>query len=411
MKKTLLCFATALSLPFLAAIPAAHAAASTLQIWAVPGQDGYTETMAKEFGKAHPEVKIVVRKVAFADINDEALRAVLSGTGPDLIPVDNPNTAMFAAKNALLDLTPYLAKSKVIDVSKIHPGPLQNASWKGKVYAVPRGANTLALYYNEDMFKAVGLDPDKPPQTWDELYNAAKKLTNPSKHVYGLAFSALGTEEGTFQFLPFVQAAGADWNKLNDPGAVRAAEFWKKLLDEKLASPDTVSRSQSEAAATFANGNAAMDISGPWELPGFEKNAKFKWRVALLPAEKAGGVQASALGEQNHAILRSAKNPAVAFQFLEYMYGQGARSWNEFGMLPPSSDFVTKDPKWPQAFQVFSEQMKYARPRGPSPAWPQISKAIYSAMQAVMTHQSDAVSALKTASETVTKLSPESATK
>ena len=80
-------------------------------------------------------------------------------------------------------------------------------------------------------------------------------------------------------------------------------------------------------------------------------------------------------------------------------------------MLPPSSDFVTKDPKWPQAFQVFSEQMKYARPRGPSPAWPQISKAIYSAMQAVMTHQSDAVSALKTASETVTKLSPESAAK
>ena len=137
----------------------------------------------------------------------------------------------------------------------------------------------------------------------------------------------------------------------------------EKLLDEKLASPDTVSRSQSEAAVTFANGNAAMDICGPWELPGFEKNAKFKWRVALLSAEKAGGIQASALGEQNHAILRSAKNPAIAFQFLEYRYGQGARSWNEFGMLPPSSDLITKDPKWPQAFQVFSEQMKYARTR------------------------------------------------
>lgn len=400
MKKTLRAVAAAL---LLAPLAGAHGA-STLQIWAVPGQDGYTELMAKEFGKQHPDVTIDIRKVAFADINDEALRAVMSGTGPDLIPVDNPNTAMFASKNALLDLTPYLEKSKVIDVKQIYPGPLQNASWAGKVYAMPRGANTLALYYNEDMFKAAGLDPNKPPQTWDELYATAKKLNNPAKGVYGLAFSALGTEEGTFQFLPFVQAAGADWNKLNDPGAVRAVEFWRKLLDEKLASPDTVSRSQSEAAATFVNGNAAMDISGPWELPGFEKNAKFKWRVALLPAEKAGGLHASALGEQNHAILRSAKNPAVAFQFLEYMYSQRARNWNEFGMLSPAKDVVTTDAKWPQAYQTFSEQMSYARPRGPNPSWPQISKAIYTAVQSVLTHQSEAPAAMKTAHDTVSRI-------
>jgi multiple sugar transport system substrate-binding protein len=400
MKKTIGAVAAALLLvPF----AAAHAA-STLQIWAVPGQDGYTEQMAREFGKQHPDVTIDIRKVAFADINDEALRAVMSGTGPDVIPVDNPNTAMFASKNALLDLTPYLEKSKVIDVKQIYPGPLQNASWGGKVYAMPRGANTLALYYNEDMFKAAGLDPDKPPQTWDELYGAAKKLNDPAKNVYGLAFSALGTEEGTFQFLPFVQATGADWNKLNDPGAIRAVAFWTKLLDEKLASPDTVSRSQSEAAATFVNGNAAMDISGPWELPGFEKNAKFKWRVAMLPAEKAGGLHASALGEQNHAILRTSKNPAVAFQFLEYMYSQRARNWNEFGMLPPSKDVSATDPKWPQAYQVFSEQMKYARPRGPNPAWPKISKAIYTAVQSALTHQADPATAMKTAHETVSKI-------
>jgi multiple sugar transport system substrate-binding protein len=400
MKRTLGAVAAALLIPCAAAY-----AASTLQIWAVPGQDGYTEQMAKEFGKLHPDVTIDIRKVAFADINDEALRAVMSGTGPDLIPVDNPNTAMFAAKNALLDLTPYLEKSKVIDVKQIFPGPLQNASWGGKVYAMPRGANTLALYYNEDLFKAAGLDPNKPPQTWDELYNAAKKLNNPAKGIYGLAFSALGTEEGTFQFLPFVQATGADWNKLGDPGAVRAVEFWRKLIDEKLASPDTVSRSQSEAAATFVNGNAAMNICGPWELPGFEKNAKFKWRVALLPAEKSGGIHASALGEQNNAILRSAKNPAVAFQFLEYMYSQRARNWNEFGMLSPSKDTTTTDPKWPQAYQVFNEQMKYARPRGPNPNWPQISKAIYTAVQSVLAHQSDATSAMQTAQATVSRVS------
>ena len=271
--------------------------AATLSVWAVDEPDNYTEKMAREFAKLHPDVQLQVRKVGFSALNDEAMRAVMSGNGPDVIPVDNPNTAMFASRNTLLDLTPYLAKSKVIDVKQIFPGPLKNATWNGKVYAIPRGANTLALYYNEDLFKAAGLDPNKPPQSWDELYAYAKKLTNPQKKVYGIAFSAVGDEEGVFQFLPFIQATGADWDKLNDPGAARAAGFWQKLLDEKLASPDTLSHRQSEAAATFINGNAAMDINGPWELMAVDKGAKFKWRVALLPPEKAGGTRASALGE------------------------------------------------------------------------------------------------------------------
>ncbi|KPC50454.1 ABC transporter substrate-binding protein [Amantichitinum ursilacus] len=383
------------------ALSSAASLAATLSVWAVDEPDNYTEKMAREFAKLHPDIQLQVRKVGFSSLNDEAMRAVMSGNGPDVIPIDNPNTAMFAAKNALLDLTPYLAKSKVIDVKQIYPGPLKNASWNGKVYAIPRGANTLALYYNEDMFKAAGLDPDKPPQSWDELYADAKKLTNAQKNVYGLAFSAVGDEEGVFQFLPFIQATGADWDKLNDPGAARAAAFWQKLLDEKLASPDTLSHRQSEAAATFINSNAAMDINGPWELMAVEKGAKFKWRVALLPPEKAGGTRASALGEQSHAVLRSAKNPQAAFAFLEYMYSQRNRNWNEFGMLPPSKDTVTKDPKWPQAYKTFNEQMQYARPRGPNPQWPKVSKAISTAVQSVLTHQADPKKAMDQAYKTV----------
>ena len=117
-----------------------------------------------------------------------------------------------------------------------------------------------------------------------------------------------------------------------------------------------------------------MDIDGPWELNAVEKGARFKWRVALLPTEKAGGAHASALGEQNHAILRGAKDPDTAFQFLEYMYSQRGRDWNEFGMLPPSKDTNTANPKWPQAYKAFNEQMEYARARGP-PA--RVTRAFY----------------------------------
>jgi multiple sugar transport system substrate-binding protein len=56
-------------------------------------------------------------------------------------------------------------------------------------------------------------------------------------------------------------------------------------------------------------------------------------------------------------------------------------------MLPPSRDTNTPNPKWPQAYQVFNEQMQYARPRGPNPQWPKISKSISDAVQSVLTHQ------------------------
>lgn len=384
--------------------PLAHADQTTLSIWANDEPQSITITLANEFAKLHPDVKVQIRRVGFAALNDETMRAAMSGNGPDIVTIDNPNVAMFAARGALADLSPYLAKSKVIDPAQIYPGPLANATWDHKVYAIPREVNTLALYYNEDMFKAAGLDPDKPPQTWDELYDDAKKLTNASKSIYGLGFSAVGTEEGTFQFLPFIQTTGADWNALNSPGAVRAVQFWQKLVDDKVSSPDTLTRTQSEAAQSFINGNAAMDIDGPWELPGIAKGAKFKWRVALLPVEKTGAQHASALGGLDHAILKTSKNQAVAFQFLEYMHSQQPRQWNEFGLLPPSKNVAAQNPQWPQAYKVFSEQMAYAKPRGPNPDWMQVSKAIYTAMQQTLTHQTDAATAMKNAQADVDKV-------
>jgi multiple sugar transport system substrate-binding protein len=405
MKRALQAGCAALSVALSLLAPSAHAAdPQTLNIWANDEQKSITIDMANEFAKLHPEIKVQIRRVGFAALNDETMRAAMSGNGPDIVTIDNPNVAMFAARGALVDLSPFLAKSKVIDPKQIYTGPLENATWDHKVYAIPREVNTLALYYNEDMFKAAGLDPNKPPQTWDELYADAKKLTDNSKGIYGLAFSAIGTEEGTFQFLPFIQQADASWNSLNTPGATRAVQFWQKLIDGKLASPDTLSRTQSEAAASFINANAAMDIDGPWELPGISKGAKFKWRVALLPVEKAGSPRASALGGLDHAILKTSKNPALAFAFLEYMYSQQPRAWNEFGLLPPTKTAVTKDPHWPEAYKVFTEQMVYARPRGPNPDWMQISKAIYTAMQQVLTHQADAATAMKNAQVEVDKV-------
>ncbi len=374
----------------------------TLNVWTIDREEdpGYMYVMAKEFQKLHPEVKFNIKHVEFADWANDITRAVATGTAPDVAYVDNPNTPFLSSKGALLDISPYIKDSKVVDPSKIFPGPLSTVTWDGKIYGLPRGSNTIALYYNKDMFKAAGLDPDKPPQTWDELYETAKKLTDPSRNVYGLAFSANANEEGTFQFLPWIQSAGGNFDKVNGPGAVKALELWQKIIDEKLASPDTLIRGQYDSFATFNAQNAAMAISGPWELPRMSKDAKFDVGIALLPVPELGAKRASALGEGNNVIFAKTKHPKEAYEYLEYMYSQMPRVWNEFGFVP-SYPVEVKDPKWPAEYAVFVESMKYAAARGPSPDWAKISKAISTAIQQALTHQADAQTALNTAQTTI----------
>jgi multiple sugar transport system substrate-binding protein len=385
-----------------ALISAAHAQAEpvTLEIWTIDRPDQYIYLVKDEFEKAHPDIKLNLKTVQFRDMVNDLARAAATGEGPDVTYIDNPEVALFASRGLLLDLTPMIEQSKVIKKDDIFPGPLASVTWDGKIYGVPRGANTLALYYNADMFKAKGLDPDKPPRTWDELYEAAKKLNDPSKNVYGLAFSAVATEEGTFQFLPWLQMTGGDYNKVDTDGGVKVLEFWRKLIDEKLASPDTLIRSQYDSTATFNAGNAAMAISGPWEMPRMSKEAKFEYRAALLPVPQEGATRASALGEGDNVILASSKHPKEAFILIEWLYSKMPEVWNRFGFLP-ASKVKTDNPQWPEIYAVFEESMKYARNRGPHPEWPKISKAIYTAIQSSLTHQSEPKAALAAAQKQI----------
>lgn len=368
----------------------------TLDLWTIDDPGEYHYVMAEEFQKLHPNIKINVRTIQFKDMVNDLARGIAANDAPDITYIDNPEVALFAARKILLDLKPYIEKSTVIKEADIFPGPLSSVTYEGGIYGIPRGANTIALYYNADMYKAAGLDPDSPPKTWDELYEAAKKLTDPTNNVYGLAFSAVGTEEGTFQYLPLLQMTGGDYNNVNTEGGAKALEFWKKLLDEKLASPDTLIRGQFDSTGTFNAGNAAMSISGPWELPRMGTDAKFEYRAAVLPVPDASATRASALGEGDNVILANTDNPDEAFQFVEYMYAQMPRVWNEFGYLPASKVEV-KEPKNAEIYKVFEESMKYARNRGPHPEWPKISKAIQTAIQTTLTGQATAKDALATA--------------
>ena len=376
----------------------------TISVWALDRDIQPAPNLVKDFNALNTGIKVEFRQIQFDDVVSEAMRAYSTGQAPDIIAVDNPEHALFASRGAFLDLTDMIAKSEVVKTENYFPGPLASTMWDGKNFGIPKATNTIALYYNKDMFKAKGLDPDKPPQTWAELVETARKLTDPSANVYGLTFSAKANEEGTFQFLPWAQMAGASYETINTEGAVKALDTWKTIIDEKLASPDTLTRSQWDSTGTFNSGNAAMAISGPWELDRMVEEAKFDWGVALLPVPEEGAERSSAMGDFNWAIFANSEHPEEAFKVLEYFVSQDNRMFSDFGQLPARSDIAIpetgvalKD----AGLKVFVEQLKYAKPRGPHPEWPKISKAIQDAIQAALTGQMTSKEALDQAAEKI----------
>jgi len=374
----------------------------TITIWSLDDENQPALNLAREFSEMDNGITVDYRQIQFDDVVSESMRAFATGQAPDIIAVDNPEHALFAARGAFLDITDMVANSQAIDPDNYFPGPLNSVSWDSKIFGVPKATNTIALYYNKDLFAAAGIDA--PPQTWAELVEDARTLTDPANNVYGLAFSAKASEEGTFQFLPWAQMAGGGYDNINAAGAVEALETWKVILDEKLASPDTLTRGQWDSTGTFNSGNAAMVISGPWELNRMLDEAKFDWGVALLPVPEEGAPRSSAMGDFNWAIFSSSKHPDEAFQALEYFASQDDRLFPEFGQLPARSDIAIpetgialKD----AALKVFQEQLQYAQARGPHPEWPKISKAIQDAIQSALTGQMSAKDALDQAASTI----------
>jgi multiple sugar transport system substrate-binding protein len=395
---------TALGLVATATMAVAQDDPVTLQVWSVDGSNGpgIEDTFSAEFDEQNPDINIEYRIVPFDELVNETLRAYSTGNAPDIVSFDNPDFPLFSSRGAMLDLTDMIAASDVINTEVYFEGPLNSVMWDGRIYGVPKYANTIALYYNVDKFAEAGIDG--PPATWSELAEDAAKLADPANGFYGLTWSARGNEEGTFQFLPIIQMSGGSFDNVNTEGAAEVLGLMKAMIEQRHASQDVLSMGQWDSTGTFNSGNAAMAISGDWEINRMLKEADFEWSLALLPTIEEGGKRSSALGGYNWGIMSNTEHPEEAFRLLEYFVQQDHRLVEEFGRVAPRTDLEipgTGSEKKDAALATFQEQMQYAQPRGPHPEWQKISKAIYESMQSALTGQVSPGDALSQAQATI----------
>jgi len=376
----------------------------TVTVWSIDGanQVGPSDTFSAEFDEMDNGINVEYRILQFDEIVNETLRAYSTGNAPDIVSLDNPDFALFSSRGAFLDITDMVAASDIINADAYFEGPLNSVSWDGRLFGVGKYTDTIGVFYNKDAFEEAGIDA--PPQTWAEFEDYARRLAKPGEGFYGATLSARGNEEGTFQFLPVIQMSGGSYENVNTEGAREWLSMVKGMIDDGVMSQDVLSLGQWDSTGTFNSGNAAMAISGPWEIDRMVEDAQFEWGVTLLPTFAEGDARSSALGGFNLGIMSTTQHPEAAFEVLEYMVAQDDRLFPEFGYLPtrgdvelPPSGIAQKD----AALEVFLEQLQYAQPRGPHPEWQRISRAIYDALQSALTGQMTPDEALSRAQSTI----------
>lgn len=322
-------------------------------------------------------IKIQAEYIPFGDYKKQLSVAIGAGTLPDIIMIDNPDHAQFAKMGIFADITDKMNSWEGKDM--YFKGPMLSTMVDGKNYGLPFTSNNLALFYNKKMLKQEGVEV---PKTWVELKNAAKKLTK--NGIFGMAVGSPKNEEATFQFLPWMISAGGSYDKLNSEGTIKAATFWRDLISEGLMSKETPTWGQGDAQKQFSAEKVAMFIGGPWMVSQIkEDNPNIEFGVAMMPIDK---VNASVLGGENLGITSNSKDIDLAWDLLKYIgdYNTVKEFIGQTGYFPPRSD-VAKEPEWTTdpIKKVFAEQMQYALPRGPHPKWPEISEAIYTALQEI----------------------------
>lgn len=357
--------------------------------WETEGHQKALDKVITDYNASQSEITVSAKYVPFADFKKQLSIGASADELPDIAILDSPDHASYATMGIFADLT------GKFDVSNYYEGAVDSCTIDGTLYGVPFGVNCLGLYYNQDLLDEAGC---KAPTNWDELKETASSLTK--DNVTGLAFCSLQNEEGTFNFMPWVWSTGAGSYELNSEGGVKALTLAKDLVESGAMSKECINWTQGDVMNQFISGNVAMMINGPWQIPTMKKEApELNWKVALIPQDKE---YASVLGGENYAVIAGG-NEEGALKFLEYVTAKEQVEYlmDSFGYISADKTIAEGQFADDEAMKTFTEQLNYAKARGPLAEWPEVSDAISLAFNQVMTGEKEPQEAADAAQQVI----------
>ena len=304
-----------------------------LKVWSMWSGDEEKafEAVLAMYHKEHPD--IVIDNLG-AVTDEKSTRAIIAGAPPDIFTLIDPTSlSTLAANNALVPLDERFNAAGFND-AQFTPGALDQCRYHGRLYGMPYLLDCVTLMYNKTVMADAGLDPNRPPQTWEELEADCKTVTKRDSEG---KLTRIGLRPTDIQPIIITMFDGKflDGNRVtaDNPNNVEALAAYMHLMDQQGGYQDVQAFASGFGANTtsfnpFFHGDVAFYVSGEWNPHLiWQQSPSTQYGVTALPyptdhPDRKGSVW---LADNIFAIPRGAKRSKEAWDFLKWIQSPEAQ--------------------------------------------------------------------------------------
>ncbi|MER6523703.1 ABC transporter substrate-binding protein [Streptomyces sp. NPDC001508] len=266
-----------------------------------------------------------VGQASYEAVDQRVQAGLTSGSPPDIAMIGLNSVRTYTEQRLAMPLDTYMTPGRSFTTADFYPSFLELGKRDGKTYMLPYGVSVTMLYYNADIFRKAGLDPDRPPATLSALRSAAKRIVSSGAARYGVS---LGTDSsGLFPYQSLIFSHGgtlmnADETRLTltDSKVSSIIQYWADITKSGLGQPLT----QATEQEAFLRGDLAMFFQTNSHIVGLT-SAKPGFRIgfAPFPIPDGGARKAPAAGGGLVVLSKDPDKQAAAWAVIAELTGRG----------------------------------------------------------------------------------------
>ena len=367
-----------------------------------PGDIQLRRTQAQAFMKDHPGIKVQVQVIPSEGYNERVFTSIAGGNPPDIFNSGDVVIPSIVQRHVAKDLN-VLVKKDNYDLNAFYPEIIQGLTFQGQLVGLTDNWDTQVLYYNRDLFEKAGLAEPTDDWTWDDVANAASKITSGSgdSKVWGLLYETwfAPLDDQIYSFGGSVFNDDNTKCELDQPQSVEALQSIVDVIQKGYApAPQLFEEEGQDPFSLFSAGKAGMWIgSGRWSAFDLEGVKDLNWAIAPRP-NGPDHPRSNFFHLAMYAITSASNDPDGSWEFLKYMVstpGIEEAFKNMQGI--PSRPALADDPaitntsivKQHDAFQPFVDSLPTVRRAPNLPNFFEVDDAIGSGLDPVWRGQAD----------------------
>jgi len=369
--------------PDQAAACAQTQAPSAMQMWErTGGNKQMVDLLACAWNSANPNRAINLTYIEHDQMVPKLAQAIASNTAPDLLGMDLIYGPQFESAGQLYDVTDLIGNDP--DLKTASPGHMKVSTYQDRLYGVPLYADVSALFWNKALFRQAGLDPERPPQTMQEIHDMAQKITALGNGIYGFYLPGNCAGCNIFTVGPYIWATGGKIEPatcsdepLTGDNIKPVLQWLRTMQQDGLVDPAAQSENGDTFAEVFGSGKVGIMGTGNFNVVlAKQQNPNIDLGVTLIPGMQPGQV-ASFAGGDIVAIPKTSQRVNDAVDFEKFILSSDVQTnvYSKAGNLTTRSDmadntFSRQDP--------FNADLAKAIPVSQTPSTPHFFELINS---------------------------------